>query len=113
YTPTTLNAATAHSAASRPSAECHQPDGRVHLAHRPQVLDERGAARTAQDGDDVDAYLRRPHRVLGQPACGQAAQPGELGGVHRLGGVAEPGAAAGLDLDEGDRVGPRVAGDDV
>src|SRR5690606_17587785 len=29
------------------------------------------------------------------------------------GGVAEPGAAAGLDLDEGDRVGPRVAGDDV
>src|SRR5690606_25469711 len=31
YTPTTLNAATAHSAASRPSVECHQPDGRVHL----------------------------------------------------------------------------------
>src|SRR5690606_20533177 len=31
YTPTTLNAATAHSAASRPSAECHQPDGRVQL----------------------------------------------------------------------------------
>src|SRR5690606_21528628 len=30
-TPTTLNAATAHSAASRPTAECHQPDGRVHL----------------------------------------------------------------------------------
>ena len=28
---TTLNAATAHSAASRPSADCYQPDGWVHL----------------------------------------------------------------------------------
>ena len=29
---TTLNAATAHSEDYRPSADCYQPDGRVHLA---------------------------------------------------------------------------------
>lgn len=28
---TTLNAATAHSEATRPSAACHQPNGRVHV----------------------------------------------------------------------------------
>ncbi|RYC05387.1 oligopeptide/dipeptide ABC transporter ATP-binding protein, partial [Nocardioides zhouii] len=31
-------AATAHSEATHPSADCYQPDGRVHLAGRPRVL---------------------------------------------------------------------------
>jgi hypothetical protein len=31
WSTTTLNAATAHSQVTRPSAGCYQPDGRVHL----------------------------------------------------------------------------------
>src|SRR5690606_7899053 len=62
YTPTTLNAATAHSAASRPSAECHQPDGRVQLAALALGVD------LADDGPGGDVL---PHgRLDGAHAAG-------------------------------------------
>src|SRR5699024_5725732 len=48
YTPTTLNAATAHSAASRPSAGCHQPDGRVQLDRTRRTRPGSGAQRPSQ-----------------------------------------------------------------
>src|SRR5690606_5888489 len=51
-TPTTLNAATAHSAASRPTAECHQPDGRVHLDPDDDLHDV-GVAVAAHGGVEV------------------------------------------------------------
>src|SRR5690606_2316912 len=58
-TPTTLNAATAHSAASRPTAECHQPDGRVQLgaAAQPRAVDRVGASGPDAVGRD-DRLLR-------------------------------------------------------
>src|SRR5690606_1773473 len=98
---------------STPTSATDHVRARPTSAHRPQVLDEGGAPVPAQHRDDVDAHLGGPGAVLAQPAPGQPPQPLELDGAHGLGRVAEPGTAAGLDLDERDGAGPRVAGDDV
>src|SRR5690606_2376855 len=84
-TTTTLDAATAHSAATHPPAGCHQPDGRVHLVRGSGPMSSRqvdghipapavGNARKRDDHDDVEPP-RLPDRTGPRPPPG----PGRAG----------------------------------
>ena len=88
-------ASTSHEVALQPD-ERHRPGAsQAHSAHPLEVLDLRGAGGLGTHGDDVDAHPAAADVVLAQPPAGQAAQPGQLDPVDRLGRVTVRGPSGG------------------
>ena len=90
---TTLNAATAHSAASHRSADCHQPDGRVHLAGSLSPIREPPAER-GEPSWPSRAPASSP--ACSPPASGPRSTAARTPASSRCGGAVELAVAEGL-----------------
>src|SRR5260370_36086851 len=85
--------------------------GDRHLAHSPDVLDRVIASTVTHEPDRVDPDLVEPYVGRGNPAHGQAPQPGPLLPGDRFERRAVPGSQTGLDLADDEHT--ALAGDDV